>query len=102
MHNIRENVKDNVCSVIGFVAKRLFRNQGGMGSFGDLQNYLGPWEKHLRGLCYSASKDYSDVSKGGFFTFKCDSEMFGNRIAAGCKGGFSKGATQMIDGQANL
>jgi hypothetical protein len=102
LHNIRENVEDNVCSVIGFVAKHLFRNQAGMGSFGDLQNYLGPWYKHLSGLCYSASKDYSDVSKGGFFTFTCDRETYGNKIAAGCKGGFSKGATKSINSQGNL
>jgi hypothetical protein len=101
LHNIRENVKDNICSVLGFVSKNLFRNYLGMGGLGDVQNYIGPWHKHLSGLCYSASKDY-DVKKGGFFNYNCSSEITGNRIAAGCKGGFSKGATQMIDAQANL
>lgn len=102
LHNIRENVKDNVCSVTGFVVKNMFRNYGGMGSFGDLQNYVNPLHKYLSGLCYSASKDYSDVSKGGFFNFDCGRETFGNRIAAGCKGGFNTNSTQMINSQAGL
>jgi len=96
--NIRNNVKDNICSVSGYATKNMFRNKATLGAD---YGYTNAITNHLGGLCQSAAKDYGDVTKAGNFNFKC-SEVTGNKIAAGCKGGFEVNGTKSIGGQLDF